>query len=161
MVHQRLSTEPRQRKGLNTWVDWSCDRGNETQVTGVIGTAGEQEIPNQHVRPLGAARIQNANMCLRTMTGPLPLGTSPDVPREVRVSGMKVPSEVYIENIPCWNPGTFLCTVSFPVNQVLQPAANLTGIHNTADGEGWSASNNTGGRGCFRGRGKRRIEYRA
>ena len=108
----------------------------------------------------------------KNMTGPLPLGTSPDVPRgrgpvmflnnvstspdvprAVRVSSMKVLTEVCIENVPCWNPGTFLWAVSLPVNQVLQPATNLTGIHNTADGEGWLASNNTGGAGLFQGQG--------
>ena len=60
----------------------------------------------------------------KTMTGPLPLGTSPDVARAVRVSSMKVLTEVCIENVPCWNPGTFLWAVSLPVNQVLQPDWN-------------------------------------
>ena len=44
VAHQRLNTEHRQKPGLNTWLHWSCDRKNKTQVTGVIGNARKQKI---------------------------------------------------------------------------------------------------------------------
>ena len=115
-----------------------------------MGLQGNRKYLN-HI--CAATRCRQSPKC-QNMTGPLPLGTSE------RVSGVKVLSEVCIENVACWNPGAFLWPVSFPVNQVLQLATDLTGIHNTVDGEGWLASNDTGGRGCFRSRGKRGSEYR-
>ena len=44
VAQQRLSTEHRQKQGLYAWLDWSCDRSNKTQVTGLIGKAREQKI---------------------------------------------------------------------------------------------------------------------
>ena len=65
------------------------------------------------------------------MTGPLPLGTSPDVPdvpRAVRVSSMKVLTEVCIENVPCWNPGRLVSLLFLVSNHVLVIHTRFTGI---------------------------------
>ena len=60
MAHQRLSN--RQKQVLNTWLDWSCDRSNKTQVTGVIGKARKQKTL---ARPLDDAKVQSAKNIIK------------------------------------------------------------------------------------------------
>ncbi len=52
------------------------------------------------------------------VTGPLPLGTAPDVPsRTPRPPGAKLPDQTWVQDVLGRNPGALLWPIALPIHQ--------------------------------------------
>ena len=83
------------------------------------------------------------------MTGPPFLGASPDVPLAIRMSLKELFDEGLIQDVPGWDPRTFLRAVTIPVHQVLYSAQNPARVQPPAKREGWLTSDDTRGWGNY------------